>query len=116
MFACSRGVAMTKGQSEGGAILVAVLLVLTLLAGIAAALVHSGRNALLTLRAEDTLLRRENALHSALASLGGALSPALSAGKRRAQFHPAQSCRCGGDSQSAGHFGADQCQYRADGA
>ncbi|OHC53012.1 MAG: hypothetical protein A3D16_00640 [Rhodobacterales bacterium RIFCSPHIGHO2_02_FULL_62_130] len=73
---------MTKGQSEGGAILVAVLLVLTLLAGIAAALVHSGRNALLTLRAEDTLLRRENALHSALASLGGALSPALSAGQR----------------------------------
>jgi hypothetical protein len=73
---------MTKWQSESGAILVAVLLVLTLLAGIAAALVHSGRNALLTLRAEDTLLRRENALHSALASLGGVLSPALSAGQR----------------------------------
>lgn len=65
---------MTKGQTESGAILVAVLLVLTLLAGIAAALVHSGRNALLTLRAEDALLRRENALHAALASLGAALS------------------------------------------
>jgi general secretion pathway protein K len=73
---------MTKGQNESGAILVAVLLVLTLLAGIAAALVHSGRNALLTLRAEDALLRRENALHSALASLGGVLSPPLSAGQR----------------------------------
>jgi general secretion pathway protein K len=73
---------MTKGQSESGAILVAVLLVLTLLAGIAAALVHSGRNALLTLRAEDALLRRETALHSALASLDGALSPPLWGGSQ----------------------------------
>lgn len=73
---------MTKGQTESGAILVAVLLVLTLLAGIAAALVHSGPNALLTLRAEDALLRRENALHSALAGLGKALSPAFAGGQR----------------------------------
>lgn len=73
---------MTKGQAESGAILVAVLLVLTLLAGIAAALVHSGRNALLTLRAEDTLLRRETALLSAIASLGSALSPSLASGLR----------------------------------
>ncbi len=65
---------MTKGQPEHGAILVAVLLVLTLLAGIAAALVHSGRTGVSTLKAEDALLKRETALRSSLAALGPALS------------------------------------------
>ncbi len=68
---------MTQSQTENGAILLAVLLILALLAGISTALVHSGRNALLTLRAEDALLRRENALHSALASMGRVLSNSL---------------------------------------
>lgn len=68
---------MTERQGEDGAILVAVLLVLTLLAGVAAALVQGGRSALLALRAEDALLRRETALHSAIPALGAALaSPA----------------------------------------
>ena len=73
---------MTTAKTESGAILVAVLLVLTLLAGVAAALVHGGRNALLTLRVEDALLRRENALHSALVGLDGFLSSPASAAAR----------------------------------
>lgn len=48
---------MTPRQNESGAILIAVPLVLTLLAGITAVSVRGGRNAAQTLEAEDTLRR-----------------------------------------------------------
>lgn len=70
---------MNTRQSESGAILIAVLLVLTLLAGITAVLVRGGRNAAQMLEAEGTLLRRENTLRSALVNLGVALSPPAAA-------------------------------------
>ena len=73
---------MTQEHNESGAILIAVLLILTLLAGIAAALVHSGHNARQMLEAEDALLRRENALRSVIAHLGATLSSPAAADRR----------------------------------